>query len=160
MKRILIGLLLSLSFNAFADSSVGCGLGSLIWKKNSILSALFRLTTNHSFSTQLFGITTGTSGCSQHSIVKNEMAPVYYAEANLNELKLDMSRGNGEFLSTFALTLGCDESATSMIAPLSQASYQEIFRSGQETPSEMLSNFKQVLSKNERTKNRCKYAVI
>jgi hypothetical protein len=107
MRLLIVALALFTSISTVRANDVGCGLGSMIWKDNSIISALFAITTNHSFSSQLFGITTGTSGCSQHSIVKREMYPVYYAEANLPELRHEMAMGQGEYLTTFAQVLGC-----------------------------------------------------
>lgn len=130
--RLLIAIVLfamGLSLHAKADSSMGCGLGTMIWKQNSIVSALFRATTNHSFSSQLFGITTGTSGCSQHSIVKRDMYPVYYAEANLPELRHEMAMGQGEYLATFAQVLGCTPSAQAEFTQWAKNSYGQLFAS-------------------------------
>ena len=135
---IIIALLLSSIAIARADSSTGCGLGSMIWKENSIVSALFRATTNHSFSSQLFGITLGTSGCSQHSIVKRDMYPVYYAEANLPELRHEMATGQGEYLATFAQVLGCSPEAQVQFMQWAQRSYGGMFASSKTTPAEML----------------------
>lgn len=125
---------------AQADSSVGCGLGTMIWKKNSIISALFRGTTNHSFSSQLFGITSGTSGCSQHSIVQREMYPVYFAEANLPELRYEMAVGKGEYLATFAEVLGCSTQARGEFMNWAKNEYSEIFNAQDLTPAQMLKN--------------------
>jgi hypothetical protein len=135
---IIIALLISSIAIARADSSTGCGLGSMIWKQNSIVSALFRGTTNHSFSSQLFGITTGTSGCSQHSIVKRDMYPVYYAEANLPELRIEMAQGQGEYLTTFAQVLGCTPEAQVQFMKWAQGSYSSMFSSSKTTPAQML----------------------
>lgn len=142
--RVLIILAVMLSTISFAsaDSSTGCGLGSMIWHKNSIVSALFRATTNHSFSSQLFGITTGTSGCSQHSIVKREMYPVYYAEANLPELRHEMAYGQGEYLVTFSEVLGCDAKAQAAFMKWAQNSYPVMFNSAHTTSAELLKNLK------------------
>lgn len=129
MRLLLATLVLGfgVSFHASADSSTGCGLGSMIWKQNSIVSALFRATTNHSFSSQLFGITTGTSGCSQHSIVKRDMYPIYYAEANLPELRHEMALGQGEYLATFAQVMGCDAKAQGEFIAWAKDSYGTLF---------------------------------
>lgn len=130
--RLIVFLALALTFTsnqAKADSDVGCGLGSMIFKENSIVSALFRATTNHSFSSQLFGITTGTSGCSQHSIVKREMYPIYYAEVNLPELRHEMALGQGEYLATFAQVLGCTPEAQIQFSNWAKNSYEEVFNS-------------------------------
>jgi hypothetical protein len=161
MKNLLIVLSLSLmSASVFADSSTGCGLGSLIWKDNSIISAMFRITTNHSFSSQLFGITTGTSGCSAHSIVKRDMAPVYYAEANIEELKVEMSQGKGEFVGTFSEALGCPSTLKADFIKMSQEQYSEIFPKAEVTPMEMLTNVKTLMKKTPSLNGQCTYASL
>lgn len=139
-----------------ADNSVGCGLGSLIIKRQSVVSALFRATTNHSFSSQLFGITTGTSGCSQHSIVKNEMAPVYFAEANLETLKIEMAQGHGEYLSAFVSTLKC-KNRPDVYSNLMKNNYNRIFPADGVKPYEMLKNVSSIINENEDTKGQCEY---
>lgn len=160
MKKLLIATIALFSLNTLADSSVGCGLGSLIWKKNSIVSALFRATTNASFSSQLFGITTGTSGCTQHSIVKRDMAPVYYAEANMENLRMEMAMGEGEYLEAFAATLGCEMSDQKLFNDVTKAQYETIFKTDTNTPAKMLNNVKSVINQNATLKNTCEYAVI
>lgn len=139
---IVIALLISSITVAQADNSTGCGLGSLIWTKNSVVSALFRATTNHSFSSQLFGITTGTSGCSQHSIVKRDMYPVYYAEANLPELRHEMAYGQGEYLVTFSEVLGCNPQGQADFMKWAQNSYPTMFKNGQSSSSDLLAGLK------------------
>jgi len=135
---IIIALIFSSIAIARADSSTGCGLGSMIWKQNSIVSALFRATTNHSFSSQLFGITTGTSGCSQHSIVKRDMYPVYYAEANMPELRYEMAMGQGEYLATFAQVLGCTPAAQAEFMVWAKQSYGSMFPHADAKAQDML----------------------
>jgi len=139
---ILIALLVSTVSVAQADNSTGCGLGSMIWQKNSIVSALFRATTNHSFSSQLFGITSGTSGCSQHSIVKREMYPVYYAEANLPELRHEMAYGQGEYLITFSEVLGCNPQGQAEFMKWAKSSYPVMFMNGNSSSSDLLAGLK------------------
>ncbi len=138
MRFLLVAMIILFPALSMADSSTGCGLGSIIWKENSILSALFRATTNHSFSSQLFGITTGTSGCSQHSIVKRDMYPVYYAEANLPELRYEMAQGQGEYVATFAEVLGCSPSAQAEFATWAKGSYSKLFNDANATPKDFL----------------------
>ena len=53
------------------DQNVGCGAGRYVMKDPTIFSLTMRATTNQSFSTQLFGITSGTCGCRKHDIVQN-----------------------------------------------------------------------------------------
>jgi hypothetical protein len=89
------------------DGSSGCGAGWYIFKKNSLVSSSLRATTNAIFLNATFGMTFGTSNCSQHSIVKTEKEAIYFAEANHNQLMLDISRGEGEYLSAFSEIVGC-----------------------------------------------------
>lgn len=160
MKKFIFAISLLFSIQSFADSSVGCGLGSMIWKKSTIISALFRMTTNHSFSSQLFGITTGTSGCSRHSIVKNEMAPVYYAEANMENLRLEMAMGQGEYLDGFAATLGCPMSVQNEFNAMTKENYQSIFNKKTNSPVQMIGNLKEVMKNNDVLKATCSQNLI
>jgi hypothetical protein len=147
MRLILIAIVALLPALSNADSSMGCGLGTMIWKKNSIVSALFRATTNHSFSSQLFGITTGTSGCSQHSIVKREMYPVYFAEANLPELRYEMAQGQGEYVATFAEVLGCSNSVQAEFTNWARGSYSKLFSNPNATSQDFLKGLGKELKK-------------
>ena len=163
MKKIAwmaLGLLMSTTAAVAADSSAGCGLGSLIWKQNSIISGMSRMTTNQSFSSQLFGITSGTSGCSRHSIVKRENAPVYYAEANFEELKAEMSQGKGEYVAIFSDALGCPESEKSHFMALTQANYNKIFPSHSTSALDMLKEVKGVVQSSPKLRNQCPYALL
>lgn len=157
MKKILFVLAL-FSGSVMADSSTGCGLGSVIWKENSIVSATFRATTNHSFSSQLFGITSGTSNCTKHSIVKREMAPQYYVDANFEMLKVEMAQGKGEYLDAFAATLGCPLTSQGEFNAATQANYEKIM-SGK-TSSELLKEVKGVIRSDINLKTQCPYALI
>ena len=138
MRILLVAIMALLPIFAQADNSTGCGLGSMIWKENSIVSALFRATTNHSFSSQLFGITTGTSGCSQHSIVKRDMYPIYYAEANLPELRYEIAQGQGEYVTTFAEVLGCSQAVHAEFAVWARGSYSKLFNNANATSQDFL----------------------
>ncbi|TNF25990.1 MAG: DUF3015 domain-containing protein [Deltaproteobacteria bacterium] len=91
------------------DSSSGCGAGWYIFKKNSLVSSSLRATTNAILLNATFGMTFGTSNCSQHSIVKVEKEAIYFAEANHNQLMLDIARGEGEYLNAFSEIVGCKE---------------------------------------------------
>ena len=53
------------------DQNVGCGAGKYVMKDPTIFSLTMRATTNQSFSSQLFGITSGTCGCRKHDIVQS-----------------------------------------------------------------------------------------
>ena len=71
------------------DSSSGCGLGWQVFKDNSLVSSSSRAITNVTFL-NTGAMTFGTSGCAKHSIVKNEAKAIHYAQANQNQLMVDL----------------------------------------------------------------------
>lgn len=129
MKRTL-GLIVLFSSILFtsnlyaADSSSGCGLGWQVFKKNSLVSSFSRALVNFTFLNTV-GMTLGTSGCTQHSIVKNEMKAIHYTEANLPELMTDVARGNGEYIN--ALTEIMVPSNTECFSTQLRANYENVF---------------------------------
>ncbi len=106
--KIIITLttLLFVSTTFAKDGSSGCGLGWEILKKNSLVSSFTRAAVNATFSNTL-GMTFGTSGCAKHSIVKNEAKAQHFTEANLEQIKIEMALGQGAYVSTLGLLLGC-----------------------------------------------------
>lgn len=126
MKKILvIALTLLISSPLLAgDSSSGCGLGWQIFKKNSLISSALRSTTNVIFLNTV-GMTFGTSGCAQHSIVKNDKKSLHFMDANKHHLMTEMAMGEGEHLKAFSQILGCDES---QFAETMKENYKEVFR--------------------------------
>lgn len=157
MKRILIIALLSAftAVGAYADDqSSGCGLGWQVTRRNSLLSSYVRAITNATFSNTI-GMTSGTSGCSRHMIVKSDKQDIHYAEANFNELMVEMASGQGEYLQGFAAVLGCDPSAYESFSGMAQSKYPEIFSPGQLSPAAMLRNVKREIRGNAELSASC-----
>ena len=135
-KNTFLGSLLAVAVVVFvyaqaaysADSSSGCGLGWEVTQKQSLLSSAIRNTTN-TFLPNTFSMTSGTSGCAKHSIVKNDEAAVIYALNNHHALMIEMAQGQGQFLSGFAQSLGCDVSLFGEFAKFTQSHYSEIMNS-------------------------------
>jgi hypothetical protein len=139
MNKTQLALLLSVSTLFFglsgmafaADSSSGCGLGWEVSQKQSLLSSAIRSTTN-AFLPNTFSMTSGTSGCSKHTIVKNDAAAVYFAVNNRDSLLVEMAQGKGEYLRSFASTLGCKSSDMARFTDLTQTKYDSIIGQGSE----------------------------
>jgi hypothetical protein len=110
------------------DQSSGCGLGWQVSQKNSLLSSAVRLTTD-TILPNSFSMTFGTSGCAQHTIVKNDEKAVEYAVNNYDSIVVEMAEGHGEFLQGFAQALGCSGSASSSFGSFTQSRYQKIIDS-------------------------------
>lgn len=144
-NSVLFALALSVIFSSFLDgaraedSSSGCGLGWQVSQKQSLLSSAIRSTTN-AVLPNTFSMTSGTSGCAQHSIVKNESEQQYFVEANLEPLTLEMARGQGDALHGLASVMGC-EGAYLDFSTSVQKNYSKIF-SGSHTPSQILNGVK------------------
>ena len=90
------GLLLSTS-SAFALDSTGCGLGSIVFKGQSgTIPQLLAVTTNGTFGTQTFGISSGTSGCDQNGRISGGNGRIFvFLEKNLEQFAIDAARGQG-----------------------------------------------------------------
>ncbi len=118
--------------SAFAGSAnTGCGLGSLVWqgKADSSLFQAFEATTNGTFGSQTFGITTGTSNCSQPSkFVSNERTNEFVM-ANMDNLAKDMARGSGETLEALADLMQIPAGERPAFYQKLQASFAKIFTS-------------------------------
>ncbi len=127
MVKIIIGLILIALFlplQSFSkDGSSGCGLGWAVTKRKSLVSSSIRSTTNATAS-NTSAMTTGTSGCARHSIVKTEAQAVVYAQANYDNLMLETAQGDGEFLRGFVKVLGCNQEAYSAFSATLKAKYE------------------------------------
>ncbi|MBN22066.1 MAG: hypothetical protein CL678_12365 [Bdellovibrionaceae bacterium] len=118
--------------------SDGCGLGWQVTQKKSLFATATRGTTN-SFVPPTFGMTTGTIGCDKHKITKNEQKEAaVYAETNFEMLSDELATGNGEYLVSFAETLGCADAAS--FGAMTKANYNAIMPSYQTSAAEMLQN--------------------
>ncbi len=143
--KLLIVLVLLFSFNVFAkDNSSGCGLGWSVLKKNSLVSSSFRFTT-HVVLPNTLSMTSGTSGCAKHSIVKNESKGIHFAEGNYHQLVAEMAQGNGEVLKGFAEVVEY-KGDMQQFGMFVQENYQRLFPTRKTTPVQMYNNFKSVVS--------------
>lgn len=154
MKNIIIGLIALISAtSAFAaDSSSGCGMGYEIAPKQSLVSSSTRSLVNATFSNSI-AMTLGTSGCAKHSIVKNDAKGIHFAEANLNQLAIEMARGNGEFVTSFATVFGCQNS--SAFGSMVQANYENVLPSVSTSGVELYNNVKAQIKNNATLASTC-----
>jgi hypothetical protein len=131
--------------NAFAGmGAAGCGLGSVIMKKNSIMSQTFAMSTNGSFSSQFWGITTGTSNCNAKGFASVDQDPVIYAESNMDSIQIDLARGEGEHLEGLVRLMGCSDAEAGAAGQALRGQYDQI--SSTESAAEMVEAISQGLS--------------
>lgn len=147
---------LTFSPAALADyGSAGCGLGSMIITQDNILQ-IFAATTNGTFANQTFGITFGTSNCTSTGVVRADKEQEAFAEANLDALRRDMARGQGEYLDAFATLLACEADVQPAIGGFAQDHYEAVFPTETTTPMQALYGFKLQLSMDPVFADGCK----
>jgi hypothetical protein len=141
-------LLPSLALATGNHPMAGCGLGYLLLSNqdNKKITQILGATTNGTFGTQTFGISSGTSGCTEDGAVKVARATEVYAEVNLDSLRREMAAGQGEYVNTFASMLGANEATRPQMVRFFQSEYQNLFPNAQTTSSEMLQSVAQKLS--------------
>jgi len=133
-------LVIFVSVSSAADSSSGCGLGWQVFPKNSLVSSSLRSTT-HVFLPNTFSMTSGTSGCARHDIVMNEYKAIHFAEANYDQLMMDMARGQGEYLNGFAAVTNY-KGDMNAFGSFVQNNFVNLYPMATTTPSEMVANFR------------------
>lgn len=155
MKFIFALVISVFAFSAHAGDA-GCGLGSVVISKNSKLLQLFALTTNGTFLSQAFGITSGTSNCSASGLVMNDKQMQYFVEVNQEDISREMAQGRGDKLATLALLNGCaNETSQQAFASFTQQSYGKIIPSASATPSEVVANLKNQMGSNSELTQMC-----
>ena len=125
-----------------SDNGPGCGLGKLAWMdyggQKQIAPQVMMATTNGTFGSQTFGISSGTSGCTNDGIVmKNKHVNLMSASAFEN-LTQEMAQGHGEHLASLATLLGVRESDQPAFFALLQEKYTVLVPSSQTTALDLL----------------------
>ncbi len=161
MKRVALALgalVLLVAGSAYAEQygMAGCGLGSVVFgNDNTTVKQVLAATTNGTFGSQTFGITSGTSNCVSGGIVKAQREQAAFAEVNFQDLKANMAAGGGEFLSSFATLLGCEDAAKPDLAKMTQAKFETLVPSTSTTPIQMLVSLKQQIKASPTLAGRC-----
>lgn len=125
----------------------GCGLGYVLFghNDNSKIMQILAATTNSISGNATFGMTTGTSGCTEDGAVKFVKEAEVFAEVNLDSLKRDMAVGQGDYAVAFARLLGTQEADIPTMVSLFHSNYGKLFPSAQTTSTEMLASLSTIL---------------
>lgn len=119
MKKTLLtmGFISLLSANVYAIDSTGCGLGSIVWRgERGVAPQILAVTTNGTFGTQTFGITSGTSGCDPNGRITGGTGRIFaFLENNIDQFAFDVAKGNGETIDTIASIANKDSAETAKI---------------------------------------------
>lgn len=138
----------------------GCGLGSMVpvWKND--IGQILAATTNGSFSSQTFGITSGTSNCTTDGLVKREIAQEVFIASNEEPLELETTQGSGERIRAVASLLGCPKHAVEL-GKLMKENHIYLFPKtkleNESRSKEILSRLKTQISSDETLRLVCEY---
>src|SRR5438309_9918609 len=139
---VLFGTQAGLAMAANPDTGPGCGLGKLAWSdyshQKNIGPQVLMATTNGTFGSQTFGISTGTSGCTNDGKVMAEQKTTMFAEINFENLSQEMAQGRGEHLASLATLLGVPAEHHAEFFAMTQERYTSLIQSGETTPVAML----------------------
>lgn len=133
---------------AVAGPNVGsCGLGSKLMEGNQgIAPQVLAITTNGTSGNQTFGITSGTSGCTQDGVVTSNWKTAMFIDSNMNKLARDMSVGGGESLESLAVLLGVEGADKELFFTATQKNFDRIFSSEDVSSEEVMGSLKLVLA--------------
>jgi hypothetical protein len=130
MKRLLAlaVLVLAPAVSHAADNVGTCGWGSKLMEGNKgIAPQVLAVTTNGTSGNQTFGISSGTSGCTQDGVVRSNWKTAMFVDANKSKLALDSSRGEGESLEALASLIGIEKADRGAFFSLAKTSLTGIF---------------------------------
>jgi opacity protein-like surface antigen len=131
MKKLcLVAVLAALPAVAMADNVGQCGWGSkLMAGQAGVVPQVAAVTTNGTFGNQTFGITTGTSGCTQDGTVSSNWRTSLFIDGNKENLARDMSIGNGESLDSLAHLIGVESQDRAAFNRVAKENMARIFPS-------------------------------
>jgi hypothetical protein len=142
------------SSDAIEPDTDGCGLGWQVTQKKTLSAVTTRATTNATVP-PTFGMTSGTLGCAQIPLSQREMEGARYAYNNFDALSIEMAEGQGEFLTGFARTLGCDDASLEAFSRMTQTHYRAIMNDGQATRLEMFDHIRNEMKNDPVLSTRC-----
>lgn len=146
-KLLLIVLTVFFSSSALAAPNVGgCGWGSkLMAGQEGIAPQVMAVTTNGTSGNQTFGISSGTSGCTQTGVVNSNWKTAMFIDGNVTKLARDMSVGQGEALDSLARLLGMDEQQQRMFSRVAQKNFERIFPSDHVSSAQVMGALREVM---------------
>ena len=132
------------------DTGPGCGLGKELWNNypnaKTKGSQILMATTNGSFGTQTFGISTGTLGCTDNGQWWAEQKATMFAELNSEALAQEMAQGRGEHLASMATLLGVPQQQHGVFFAMAQSRYAALSSTGDMSPAAMVKTLNEGIS--------------
>jgi hypothetical protein len=152
MKKVLLTSLVlffmisGIAFAAAPRDNCGCGLGTLLFEgKDGLLMQIFAATTNASFGSQTFGISSGTLDCNKPSkFASNEQLNKFVAD-NMDNLAKDAAMGQGEYVDTLAELMNVKASKRVEFSQILQENFSNIFTDGSVSHVDVIENISHLM---------------
>lgn len=129
---------LALAAEGNPDTGPGCGLGKLAWQnyphQKVIGIQTMEATTNGLMGNQTFGISSGTSGCTNDGKFWAEHKVNAFAALNFENLSQDMAQGRGEHLASLAALMGVPAAQQPAFFAMTQEKYASLMAAGETSP--------------------------
>ena len=117
-------------------------MGKLAWGdykgQKEIAPQVMMATTNGTFGSQTFGISSGTSGCTNDGKIMGDSKTVMFAELNFNNLSQEMAQGQGEHLASLASLMGIPADKQDEFFAMTQERYTSLVKAGETSPVAMV----------------------
>ncbi len=142
MAVLFVGTQVGLAMAANPDTGPGCGLGKLAWGdykgQKEIAPQVMMATTNGTFGSNTFGISFGTSGCTNDGKIMSDSKTVMFAELNFENLSQEMAQGHGEHLASMATLMGVPAEHQAEFFAMTQERYTSFVKAGEASPVAMV----------------------
>ncbi len=127
---------------AHPDNGPGCGLGKLAWGsytgQQSIGGQVLQATTNGTFGSQTFGISSGTSGCTNDGTIFASEKVNVFAAINFESISQEMAQGQGEHLTSLATLMGIPADQHEIFFAMAQEKYTTLIQMGEASPKAVI----------------------
>ena len=147
-KELLVAAVFAIGSSSAMAANIGtCGWGSKVFDGQSgIAPQVLAATTNGTSGNQTFGITSGTSGCTQDGTVSSTWQTAMFIDGNKNALARDTAAGQGETLDALAQLIGVNAQDKDAFARLTQENFARIFPSSDVTAVEVQASLREVVA--------------
>ncbi|HKJ21758.1 MAG TPA: DUF3015 domain-containing protein [Gammaproteobacteria bacterium] len=136
---------------AMADNVGTCGWGSKLFDhQQGVAPQVLAVTTNGTSGSQTFGITSGTSGCTQDGVVNSTWKTAMFIDGNQKKLARDMAKGQGETLTSLASLIGIRDRDRDTFYRVAQEHFTTIFPSEGVSPDRVRASLHAVVANNAR----------
>ena len=154
MKKLFVTVLAAVPMAAMAagENNIGtCGWGSKVFEgQRGIAPQVLAGTTNGTFGNQTFGVTSGTSGCTQDGAVSSNWKTALFIDGNKQQLARDMAVGSGETLDSLAHLLGLEAQDRTLFNRVAKDNMARIFPSNEVATQQVVVSLREVMAADAR----------